>query len=230
MNDQRAHDLARFYELLNRLEDKLGGARRLSECNGKMGWPPRGVYFFREAGECRRETGEGPRIVRVGTHALKAGSKTTLWKRLSQHKGVVNTGGGNHRGSIFRSLVGAALIKKNRYDEYPKWGKGSSASKEVGESEHPLEQAVSVVIGDMPFLWLEVDDKSGPNSCRGYIECNAIALLSNHHREPLDLPSEQWLGYYSDREKVRQSGLWNNNYVGDVYNPAFLDCLERLIG
>jgi hypothetical protein len=31
------------------------------------------VYFFREAGENRSETGEGPR---VGTHALKAGVKS----------------------------------------------------------------------------------------------------------------------------------------------------------
>lgn len=230
MNNRRVRHLARFYELLNRLEDKLGGARRLSECNGKMGWPPRGVYFFREAGECRRETGEGPRIVRVGTHALKAGSKTTHWSRLSQHRGVASHGGGNHRGSIFRSLVGSAKIKKHGCDGYPKWGKGSNAPKEVREAEYPLERAVSAVIGDMPFLRLEADDEPGPNSCRGYIERNAIALLSNYEREPIDPPSEQWLGHYSDREKVRQSGLWNSNHVDDDYDPAFLDCLEGLIG
>jgi hypothetical protein len=46
-------------------------------------WPfglaePR-VYFFRESSEDRSDTGEGPRVVRVGTHALKAGARTTLW-------------------------------------------------------------------------------------------------------------------------------------------------------
>ena len=230
MNDRRAYHLARFYELLDRLEDKLGGAHRLSKCNGKMDWPPRGVYFFCEAGEARRHSGDGPRIVRVGTHALKAGGKTTLWNRLSQHKGVAKTGGGNHRGSIFRSLVGAALIKKHRYDVYPRWGMGSNAPKEVREAEHPLEQAVSAVIGDMPFLWLEVDDEPGPHSCRGYIERNAIGLLSNYRREPIDPPSPGWLGCYSNGDKVRKSGLWNSNHVDDDYDPAFLDCLERLIG
>jgi hypothetical protein len=52
-----------------------------------MGWPQRGVYFFTEEGERRHDTGEGLRIVRIGPHALKKGSRTTLWDRLSQHRG-----------------------------------------------------------------------------------------------------------------------------------------------
>ena len=79
MIDRRAHHLTQFYELLAQLERKVGGARRLSECNGRMGWPQRGVYFFREAGENRTDTGEDQRIVRVGTHALKASAGTKLW-------------------------------------------------------------------------------------------------------------------------------------------------------
>ena len=92
-----------------------------------------------------------------------------------------------------------------------------------------MEREVSVVIGDMPFLWLAVDDEPGPDSLRGYIERNSIALLSNYGREPIDPPSRQWLGHYSDRERVRLSGLWNNNHVEDDYTPEFLDTMERLI-
>ncbi len=62
-----------------------------------MSWPKRGVYFFREPGENRKDTGAGPRIVRAGTHALKSGSGTKLWTRLSQHKGQQATGGGDGR-------------------------------------------------------------------------------------------------------------------------------------
>lgn len=188
-----------------------------------------GRLFFREAGERRAETGDGPRIVRVGTHALKAGSKTTLWNRLSQHRGVASHGGGNHRGSIFRSIVGAAMIKKHGYEGHPKWGKGSNAPQSVKECEHPLEQKVSAIIGVMPFLWLAVEDEPGSDSCRGYIERNAIALLSNFGREPVDQPSPQWLGRCSARERVRLSGLWNNNHVDDAYDPAFLETLSQLI-
>jgi hypothetical protein len=48
---------------------------------------------------------------------------------------------------------------------------------------------VSEVIGKMSFLWLPVRDEPGPNSQRGYIERNVIALLSNDGKEPLDPPS-----------------------------------------
>jgi hypothetical protein len=41
-----------------------------------MSWPRRGVYFFFENGEMRSETGTGPRVVRVGTHAMRSGLPT----------------------------------------------------------------------------------------------------------------------------------------------------------
>ena len=228
MDSRRSHHLVRFYELLAQLERGLGGARRLSECSGRMDWPQRGIYFFRESGESRTDTGNGPRIVRVGTHALKAGGKATLWNRLSQHRGNANGNGGNHRGSIFRLIVGQSLIERDG-PAFPRWGRGNSAPKAVRESEQPMEMAVCAVIGHMPFLWLAVEDEPVPNSLRGYIERNAIALLSNHGREPIDPPSQGWLGHYSDRERVRLSGLWNSNHVDDDCTPAFLDVMERLI-
>jgi hypothetical protein len=105
MNDRLKH-LSRFYSILDRLETSIGGARTLANCRGRMEWPARGIYFFREAGENRSESGDGPRIVRVGTHALKEGGSTKLWGRLSAHRGQLRNGGGNHRGSIFRSSWG----------------------------------------------------------------------------------------------------------------------------
>ena len=228
LNGQRTCHLTQFYELLAQLERNLGGARLLSCCHWRKDWPRRGVYFFRETGENRTDTGDGPRIVRVGTHALKTGARATLWNRLSQHRGVVSHGGGNHRGSVFRKIVGAALIEQSEYD-FPKWGQGNTAPKEVTESEHPMERKVSDVIGNMPFLWLEVNDEPGPDSLRGYIERNVIALLSNYQRDPIDPPSPDWLGNHSDRERIRKSGLWNSNHVEDGYDPAFLETLAQLI-
>ena len=193
-----------------------------------MKWPKRGVYFFRETDEVRADTGSGPRIVRIGTHALKTGSKTKLWTRLRQHKGVASSGGGNHRGSIFRLIVGAALIERDGLD-YPTWGKGDTAPREVRKREQLLEEMVSTVIGDMPFLWLAVEDEAGPESLRGYIERNAIALLGNYGKHPIDQPSSSWLGHHCNREKVRTSGLWNSNHVNEDYDSAFLETLACLI-
>lgn len=228
MSNERQHHLDRFYELLAGLEQNLGGTRELTHCSGRMDWPRRGIYFFYEPGEQRSDAEPGSRIVRIGTHALKVGAETKLWTRLSQHKGPARSGGGNHRGSIFRLIVGTALIEKDGHG-YPSWGQGSSAPREVREGEQPLEQAVSAVIGDMPFLWFAIEDEPGPESLRGYIERNAIALLSNFGKEPLDPPSSAWLGHFCNRERVRASGLWNSNHVDDDYDPAFLDTLASLI-
>jgi hypothetical protein len=235
MADERLKHLKRFYALLDKLEDSIGGARTLAACSGRMDWPTRGVYFFREPGEIRRETGAGPRIVRVGTHALKEATPRTLWDRLSNHKGTAKTGGGNHRGSIFRLIVGTALICRERH-ECLTWGNKSASQTAAKEGELALECEVSRVIGNMPFIWLAIDDAAGPKSLRGIIERNSIALLSNYEKPPLDQPSPSWLGRHCLSERlrdsglsIRSSGLWNSNHVDESYDPAFLDDLERLI-
>jgi len=224
--------LDRFYHLLDALSRKVGGPRRLSDCSGRDGWPERGVYFFFEEGETR-EDGESPRVVRVGTHALSRSSRTTLWKRLAQHRGTLSgswAGGGNHRGSIFRHHVGTALLAR---DEYPEevlraWA-SSRAHRRIRDIEYPLERAVSQHIGRMPFLWLAVLDAPGRDSRRGYLEANAIGLLSNCDRDSIDPPSPKWLGRWAHSPRVRESGLWNVNHVDQGYDPAFLDLLERYV-
>jgi hypothetical protein len=76
---------------------------------------------------------------------------------------------------------------------------------------------------------LLVDDEPRADSLRGYIERNAIALVSNFDKEPLDPPSAEWLGRYCNRERVRRSGLWNSNHVDEPYDPAFLKCMEQFV-
>jgi len=230
---ERREHLDRFYELLGEFEGGLGGRRMLGECHGRMGWPRRGVYFFFEPGEFR-EDGKTPRVVRVGTHGLKEGSKSTLWGRLRQHRGSIGgglAGGGNHRGSVFRLHVGTAILRRESQEaQYPTWGVGSSASRAERAHEYPIEKLVSEHIRSMPFLWLDVDDEPGPYSMRGYIERNAIGLLSNYSTidtpKALDPPSTDWLGHHCQNEKVRGSGLWNSNHTNEGYESDFLITLE----
>ena len=236
---KRFGDTVRFYKLLDRLADRIGGPRFLQNCRAGMGWPPRGVYFFYENGESRSGTGAGRRVVRIGTHGLKNGARSTLWGRLSQHRGSSRSGLGNHRGSIFRLLVGVALTNRINIPLPESWGVAGTAGEAarrlnvdrnaVTEAEAAIEALVSEYIGQMPFLWLNVSDDPGPNSSRGLIERNAIALLSNYGRPTADGPSTEWLGQYSDRERVRLSGLWNNNHVHETYDPSFLDEMESRI-
>jgi hypothetical protein len=168
-------------------------------------------------------------VVRIGTHAVSANSRTTLWNRLHAHKGA-SSGGGNHRGSIFRKRVGEALLRIRSYSPgIASWGIGNSAPKSTCMAEFPLERDVSGMIGSMPFLWLEVNDRPGATSDRAYLERNCIALLSNYNKELIDRPSESWLGLHSPQETIRKSGMWNTNHVGDEYTPAFLEVLGKYV-
>jgi hypothetical protein len=236
----RIEDLRAFYDILDALSVRVGRPRALRDCQGRMRWPQRGVYFFFEPGEVRTTSGSGPRVVRVGTHALKPASRTSLWDRLSQHRGPASSGAGNHRGSVFRELIGEAMIMRRRGTGLASWGVARSAraaaevlgrpAAHVRSEEHALETEVSTVIGQMPFLWVEIGDEPSPRSLRGFIERNAIALLSNADRMPVDPPSTTWLGMHSRRESVRKSGLWNSNHVTEAYSPAFLEAFALAVG
>lgn len=216
-------DLERFYELLGDLAAQPEQGRLLADCTGRSGWPTRGVYFFLEPGEYRSGQPRVPRVVRVGTHAVSTGSKSTLWSRLRAHRGS-GSGGGNHRGSIFRLHVGAALLARDGAGsgELPSWGQGSSAARQIRDDEAHHESVVSAYLGSMSVLWVDVPDEPGPESKRAFLERNAIALLSNQ-LAPLDRPSDSWLGRHSARPAIRSSGLWNVNHVEQAYDPAFLD-------
>lgn len=231
MNDvtTRLNDLELFYDQMNRLKDTVEGYRYLNECNGKMDWPERGVYFFFEKGEFRHDSSQ-LRVVRVGTHAISKGSKSTLWSRLRTHRGSENSKGGNHRGSVFRLLVGSALIKQGDYPplDGEMWEIRKSVGHEVRRKEGTIEKDVSDHIGSMPFLWVDVNDEPGLNSDRKYIEQNSIALLSNFRGCP-DLPSESWIGKYCPRTNIVASGLWNSNHVNEEYDPEFIKVLEKKI-
>jgi len=235
----RIDDLARLYALLGRLERHSGGKRSLAQLAPSRFWPKRGVYFFFEQGEVRTGSGNGPRLVRIGTHALAAGSRSTLHQRLKNHAGTSSGMGGNHRGSIFRLLVGQALIRRGKRPACLSWGFGSDPSKAAKEfqlsrevllaAEQPIEAAVSAYLGTMQFLWLPIDDEAGPDSLRGLIERNVIALATNFHGQGIDPASSSWLGLSSGRERVRRSGLWNQRHVEDEYDPGSLGIFDAAI-
>ena len=229
--DRVAH-LRRFYDILARIEIGGCGVRVLQACSARSEWPQRGVYFFFENGEVRSGSGSGNRVVRVGTHAVSLGSRTTLWNSLSQHRGAADLTG-NHRGSVFRLLVGSALSARDPNLTVSTWAKGQSAPRDTRLAEQVLEQAVSRHIGAMPCLWVSIGDAPSPQSRRAYIERNSIALLSNamiDETEASDRPSSKWLGLWCPRPDVRRSGLWNSRHTEVAYDPAFLDELEGYVG
>ena len=211
-------DLIAFYALMDQLERRIGGKRRLSEADS-MNWPDKGVYFFFEPGEDRSCSGQGPRVVRAGS------SGRPLWKRLKEHRGTLNPLCGDHRRSVFRRLVGNALIGRDPCVGIDSWG--TKKVKDARHAERPLEEMVSRRIGGMSVAFVPIED--GPDSKRRDVERNAIALLSGFRDRASDPPSPNWLGRHCDREKVRLSGLWNNDHVVGVHKSGFLSVFERLV-
>jgi Family of unknown function (DUF6884) len=222
----REQDLDRLYCILAKLESGLGGKRKMSECNGHQHWPQSGVYLYFEPGEYRSNSNI-PRIVRVGTHGVSRGSKATLWNRLRTHRGA-SDGTGNHRGSIFRLHVGAAIAAKDPTLARTTWGVGQLVSPDVRKEEEELERAVSKYIGTMSVLWLAIEDDASPASDRAYIERNLIGLLVGK-KGPIDQPSANWLGRFSPNERIRSSGLWNLDFLDYSYSNKFLEVLDEYV-
>lgn len=228
----RQDDVDRFYALLDDLERRVGGARKLKDCTGRMDWPERGVYLFLEPGE-RRASTDQRRVTRIGTHAVSAGSSTSLWDRLKQHYGTGSRSadhphGGAHRGSVYRKRVGEALIEKHGlHDDYPDWDtRWSSIDRErsaVRNEEYIFERRVSAYVREQPFLWVALDDEPGPDSDRAFVERNLIALLGNRAGRSVDPRADCWLGRHSRSPEIRESGLWNVAHVDDPYDAAALD-------
>jgi hypothetical protein len=226
----RSAHRARFDELMRRLMTGVDQGLPLARLLESGRLPERGVYFFLDPTTSNER--DQWRICRVGTHAVSLGSKSTLRARLRAHLGT-RSGSGNHRGSIFRLHVGNALLRRDQR-EIATWGIGSVAppalrtSEVLREAEARHEQQVSDYIGQLPVLWVAVPDEASPASERSIIERNTIALLSQDAQRNA-IPANGWLGEHSPRREIRESRLWNLNYVDDGYAADFLTVLERSV-
>jgi len=232
-NEKRLQHIIRFYTIMDTLKDKLGGYKRLETFTNGSSWVKRGVYFFFEDGELRSDSGEGMRVVHVGTHAMRDGGNTTLWDRLRNHRGSEKSGGGNHRCSAIRKHIGQAYLDRDPGHRIEKttWANGTFAPWDIRLQEHDLEMTVSNHIRNMPFLYLGVEDDPSPYSQRGYISRNVIGLLSNYDKPPIDSPSDQWLGLHvhSPGDRIHRSGLWNVKHVDHEYDPHVLMTMDLLV-
>ena len=223
---RRKSDIAHAYTLFERMSERVG-LRELKHLF-KDDVPKKGVYFFFDVNEETSFSNSIPRLVRIGTHGVSAGSTSTLRTRLRTHFGT-QAGLGNHRASVFRLHVGRALIEREGLQEtFPNWGKGQSAKKSISKSEVALERQVSEYIGNLCVLYVPIFDESGVGSARALIERQFIALFTENFC-PLETLSPSWLGRFSDKSTIRQTGLWNVRDVGSEYDPKFISYFENIL-
>ena len=223
---QSAKDLDRFYDILFQEKAVVINGSEFGTPAFATKIPSRGVYFFFEPTQKRFLRCFQSRVVRVGTHGVSSGSKSSLLDRINTHFGT-KTGGGNHRSSVMRLHIGAAMLASGTLDfSVPSWGTNNSLDGKSLDLEKRLESEVSRFLSKMQIICISVADKSSAKSDRAYIEQNSIGLLSGKNG-PIDVADSAWLGSVSPKDEIRTSSLWNVNCVHETYDPDFLDVLER---
>lgn len=186
--------------------------------------PTDGIYLLFEEGETAHEISlseitTSDRIVRVGTHT-GAGQ---LPSRLRQHFVLENKDR-----SVFRKNIGRALLTKAQDPYLTVWELDltSAAAKKAHMhlvdliKQIEIEKRVSAYMREaFSFVFVRVDTKEERLS----LESKIISTLS---RCDECQSSIGWLGNYSPKEKIRESGLW---LVNELYkDPLSVADLARL--
>lgn len=165
--------------------------------------PEDGIYLLFEVGE----TAHGvDRIVRVGTHT----GERQLRSRLEQHFNIPNKDR-----SIFRKNIGRVILHREKDPFLEKWEldlTSREAKEKYGsfinfERQKAIEEEVTALIQrTFSFVVLSVEDKED----RLKFESGIISTVSLCEDCG---PSDQWLGKYSPKNKIKKSGLWQVNQL-----------------
>ena len=182
--------------------------------------PSNGIYILFEKGE---KGHHGERIVRVGTHT----GINQLRSRLKQH--FLNK---NKDRSIFRKNVGRAILNQSGDQFLGFWNLDLTSKKNKEkyselidfDYQNSIETRVSQYIqSNFSFCVFEVTRKEE----RLEIESKLISTISWCDNCK---PSKAWLGNFSPKHKIVESGLW---LVNELYKTPFdatgIECLSRIV-
>jgi len=177
--------------------------------------PRNGICFFYEDGEIWGHGGNKPRIVRIGTHR-----GWNFRNRIAEHYLLddrkmdfsVDKPKPSDR-SVFRLNIGRALLNQ-RGDEYLQiWNKDFIKKenrvrfgrlRDINKEKEIEFEITRILRQNFSFRFIELNvqrkrmDKEGLES----------ALIGTVAHCNLCKPSFQWLGNYSPKSQIRESGLW----------------------
>ncbi len=182
--------------------------------------PKNGIYIIFETGEQYKNW---ERIVRVGTHT----GNNQLRSRLKQH--FIKE---NKNRSIFRKNIGRCLLNKIKHPYLSNWDLDSTSKKDRLKNGHliektfeqGLEKQISQYIQEnLSFVVFEVATKDQ----RLFWESRIISTLAAF---PHTNSSENWLGQFSPKDKIRQYGLWQvNELFNQPLNETEFNLLTELM-
>lgn len=167
--------------------------------------PTDGVYFLFEEGETAHG---GERVVRVGSHR----GDGQLPGRLEEH--FMNE---NKDRSIFRKNVGRALLNREDDPFLEDWNLDLTSREMRERHEERIDFAkqdcvedrvTNRIQQDFSFSVISVDSRER----RRQLEKQVIAAVSLCNQCG---PSDEWLGRWSTKKKIRESGLWQEHHVNN---------------
>jgi hypothetical protein len=188
-------------ETCNKIHQLFNGMKRFYFPFNADEIPSDGVYVLFERGEKAHGV---DRIVRIGTHT----GNNQLRSRLFQHFLKENKDR-----SIFRKNIGRALLNRDKDGFLEQWELDLTEKKAKEKfadgidfmKQKEVEKRVTEYIQkNFSFIALGIKDKAK----RLEFESKIISTVSlcDECR-----PSQNWLGLFSPKEKVRESGLWQVN-------------------
>ena len=206
-------------EICKELHERFNKMPRYSFPFDEQKMPLNGIYVLFERGEKGHER---DRVVRVGTHT----GDNQLRSRLKQH--FINE---NKDRSIFRKNIGRALLNRNNDSFLGDWeldlttkeARDKFSSRIDFGRQREIEKKVSKYIQDnFSFVVFQAEDKKKRLELESKI-ISSISICDECHA------SSKWLGNFSPKEKIRESGLW---LVNELYKTELtkedLDLLEKL--
>jgi CRISPR/Cas system-associated endoribonuclease Cas2 len=194
----------------NTIHQWFNGMKKFTFPFDKKDIPENGIYILFEKREFAHSTN---RIVRIGTHT----GHNQLRSRLFQHFLKENKDR-----SIFRKNIGRALLNRDKDSFLEKWeldlttrnAKDRHSDSVDFDKQKEIEKRVTKFIQDnFSFVVFQIDDKDK----RLYFESRIISIVSLCEECK---PSENWLGNYSPKEKIRKSGLW---IVNELWKTPLTD-------
>ena len=207
-------------ELCSELHSLFNGLDRYRFPFSKENIPLNGIYILFESTE---KAHDADRIVRVGTHT----GGNQLRSRLKQH--FIDQ---NKDRSIFRKNIGRALLNKAKNPFLDKWeldlttreAKLKYAHMINFDEQAKIENQVSQYIQEnLSFVAFEMNNKEERLLWESRI-ISTVSLCS------VCKPSSKWLGKFSTKEKIKESGLWlvNELYKKPINQQEF-EVLRKIV-
>ncbi|TKJ32110.1 hypothetical protein CEE39_06300 [bacterium (candidate division B38) B3_B38] len=223
-------------DLCKWLHEQLESLPTISSPFSLENLPENGIYFFYENGEIWGHYGNKPRIVRIGTHT----GERNFRSRINQHYLLDESKKMNFEmdkpkisdRSIFRKNIVRGLLNREKDGYLEIWNIDFTKklnTKLFGhlrniEKEKRLESKITIIIRErFSFKFIVMDSQKQ----RKRLERSLIGTIASCK---LCKPSGNWLGNYSPKRKIEESGLWlEQNLTADKIDENDKDTILNAI-